>query len=87
MQFISFTYLREDVDWLVAWTTETMSQDMTGITVLHTIIIKRSGVILSARSGVRAMIQVFRGDSNADGRHDRNTIVENVVIGSLCSTA
>lgn len=57
--------LGEDIDGLVARATETVSQDVTSIAVLHAVVIQRTRVILSAGSGVGSLVQVCEGNSGA----------------------
>ena len=64
-----------------------MSQNVTRITVLHTIVIQSTRVGLGARGGLGSHIKIVDGDGHTGRRHDSDVVVVNVVVRGLGSTA
>jgi hypothetical protein len=81
------SYLREDVDRLVARATEAVGQNVAGIAILHTIIVEAAAVILSARSGVGSLVQIAFSHRHAGRRDNRNAVVDGVDVGTRLSTS
>jgi len=74
--------LGEDISGLVTRAAETVSQDVSGITVLHSIIVQHAGVLLGAGSGISSLTQIILGDGYRRRSNNRLTIVVRVVVST-----
>lgn len=71
--------LGEDVDGLVARAAEPVSEDVSGVAVLHTIVVQTAGVVLGAGGGVGSLVEVRLHHGNAGRRNNGHVVVGDVL--------
>ena len=76
--------LRENINWLVARPAQSMSENVTSIAILNAVVIQTSGIVLSARSGIRSLIQIISCYCHLRFLNNRIVIMKFV---SVCSNA
>jgi len=79
--------LGKDVDGVLSVATKVVSEDVSGIAVLDTIVIEHARVGLGAGSGASTVVKGGRGNSTLGGGHDGLSIVHGVGVGDISSSA